>query len=208
MTARTGMADLITELRGFVEAGTADYSIVGSAGTTNYWDDTQLQNILDIHRTDVIFEQLQMYPTYVSSGSLSYQDYRSSFGYFEATSGGTAIFYVQDSTGSTVGSSSYTPDYRRGVVLFGSDQVGTVYYLTGRSYDLPAAAADIWRRKAAHLASSSFDFSTDNHSVKRSQLVDYALKMAEYWEGMSGNSIEMVDMYRGDIDNPLYQDYD
>ena len=47
MTARTGMADLITELRGFVEAGTADYSIVGSAGTTNYWDDTQLQNILE-----------------------------------------------------------------------------------------------------------------------------------------------------------------
>jgi len=45
------MADLITELRGMAEAGTADYSIIGSAGTTNYWDDGQLQNVLDVHRT-------------------------------------------------------------------------------------------------------------------------------------------------------------
>lgn len=198
--ARTGMSNLITELRGMIEAGTADYTIVGSAGTTSYWDDDQLQDVLDIYRTDVIFEQLQMFPYQVSGGSLSYEDYRSSFGFFEQTTGGTSIFYVQDSTGSSIGSANYTPDYRRGVVLFSSDQAGTVYYLTGRSYDLQAAAADVWRKKAAHLANTAFNFSTDNHSISRSQLLDHALKMAEYFEGRSKTSVEIVDMFRSDLE--------
>jgi len=200
MAARSGMADLITELRGMTEAGTADYTIVGSAGTTSYWDDDQLQNILDVHRNDIVFEQLSMFPYRVAGGSLSYTDYRSSYDYYEATTGGTAIFYVQDSTGSAIGTSNYTPDYRRGVVIFGSDQAGTVYYLTGRSYDLNAAAADVWRRKASHYAPSSFDFSTDNHSISRSQVYNHCLEMAEFFELKGSGAIQSVQMFRGDVD--------
>ena len=191
--ARSGLANLISELRGMTEAGLTDYGI----GAVYYWSDDQLQDILDIHRRDVIFEQLQMYPNQVASGSLSYLDYRSGFGFFEATTGGTAIFYVQDSTGSTI-STGYTADYRRGVTLFSSDQRGSVYYLTGRSYDLQAAAADLWRRKAAHYA-TAFDFSTDNHSVTRSQAYKHSLEMADFYEGKSGDSIQTVQMFRGDM---------
>ena len=204
MTARTGLSNLILELRGMCEAGTADYTVASVA----YWDDDQMQNILDIHRRDVVFEQLQIYPVQVSGGSISYQDYRSQFGYYEATTGGTYIFYVQDSTGATVGTANYTPDYRRGQVQFGSDTGGTVYYLTGRSYDLKSAAADIWRRKAAHIA-NSFDFSTDNHSINRSQVYKHALEMAEYYEGKSGDSIQVVSMFRSDVDDNMpYRDVD
>lgn len=193
--ARTGMTNLLTELRGLTEAGTADYTV----GTATYWADDTLQDILDIHRTDVIREQLQTYPNYVSAGSISYTDYRSTFAYFEATTGGTVIFYVQDAAGSTIGTANYTPDYRRGQLIFGADQGGTAYYLTGRSYDLNAAAADVWRRKAAHYAPSSFDFSTDNHSIKRSQVYDHCLAMATYFESMSKHSIQVVEMFRSDL---------
>lgn len=194
------MASLITELRGLTEAGTADYSIVGSAGTTNYWDDNQLQDVLDIHRRDIVFEQLHLYPYQVAGGSLSYTDYRSRYGYYEQTTGGTEIFYVQNSTGANVGTANYTPDYRRGVLIFGTDQRGTVYYLTGRSYDLNAAAADVWRRKAAHVAPTSFDFSTDNHSISRSKVYDHALEMARFFEGKSSGAISSVPIFRSDIE--------
>lgn len=198
--ARSGMADLITELRGLSEAGTADYNIVGSAGTTYYWDDNQLQNILDVHRLDVVFEQLQIFPNQVAGGSLSYTDYRSRYGYYEQTTGGSAIFYVQDSTGANIGTANYTPDYRRGVLTFGTDQRGTVYYLTGRSYDLNASAADVWRRKAAHIAPTSFDFSTDNHSISRSQVYQHCLDMARFFEGKSAQAIESVPIFRSDME--------
>ena len=194
-TARVGMSANILEFRGMVDAAADAYTIAG----VPYWTDAQLQDVLDLYRTDVVFEQLQSYPYRVAGGSLSYTDYRSAYGFYEQTTGGTSIFYVQDSTGSAIGSANYTPDYRRGVVLFSADQAGTVYYLTGRSYDLNAAAADVWRKKAAHFASTAFNFSTDNHRIDRSQLHRHALEMAEYWEGKSGDSVQMVDMSRSDI---------
>jgi hypothetical protein len=191
---RVGMGNLIEELRGLTEAGTSDYTV----GVTTYWDNGQLQDVLDKHRTDIVFEQLSPYPTQAAGGSLLYQDYRSSFGFYEATTGGTAIFYVQDGTGANVGTALWSADYRRGAVAFAADTAGTTYYLTGRSYDLNASAADVWRRKASHAA-SAFDFSTDNHSVTRSQVYAHALEMAEYYEGKSGDAVSVVQMFRGDM---------
>ena len=194
--ARTGLADLITELRGMTEAGTADYTIASTA----YWSDNQLQNVLDMYRTDIIWEQLSMYPVQLSGGSSGYYDYRSSYGFLEATTGGSAILYLQDGTGATVGSASYTPDYRRGQFQFTANQAGSVYYLTGRSYDLYAAAADVWRKKAAHYAPSAFNFSTDNHSVSRSQIYEHCKEMAVFYEGQGGSAIESIPMFRGDME--------
>ena len=193
--ARTGMADIITELRGMTEAGTADYSI----SSTTYWSDNHLQDVLDLHRNDIVWEQLSMHPVYIAGGTLSYKDYRSAFGFLEATTGGTSILYLQDGTGATIGTANYTPDYRRGQFQFNADQGGSVYYLTGRSYDLYAAAADIWRKKAAHYAPTSFNFSTDNHSVSRSQVYDHCKQMAEFFESKGGNAIESVSMFRSDM---------
>ena len=76
-TARSGMSTLIEELRGMTEAGMTDYKI----GDTYYWTDDQVQNMLDNHRNDIVFEQLQMYPYQIVGGSLSYQDYRSACGF-------------------------------------------------------------------------------------------------------------------------------
>lgn len=195
--ARNGMAYLITELRGLAEAGTADYSL----GASTYWSDDQLQNILDQHRTDVQYQSLRVFATQIigGGGSVAYQDYRSDYDWFEETTGGTAILYLQDSTSALAGTANYTADYRRGQFQFNTDQRGTVYYVTGRSYDVNAAAADVWTRKAAHYAPSSFDFSTDNHSVSRSQVYAHCKEMASHFQGISGNSIQTISMYRGDM---------
>ncbi len=195
--ARSGMAYLITELRGLAEAGTADYSL----GASTYWSDDQLQNILDQHRTDVNFDPLRVFTTQTigGGGSVSYQDYRSSYDWFEETTGGTAILYLQDSTSALAGTANYTPDYRRGQFQFNTDQRGTVYYVTGRSYDLNASAADVWQRKAAHYAPTSFDFSTDNHSISRSQVYQHCKEMASHFQAISGDGIQTISMFRGDM---------
>ena len=195
MTARTGMSNLITELRGLTEAGTADYSITSST----FWSDDQLQDVMDLHRKDLRFTMLTPYPDHTSGGSLLYYEYHSQYDFFEATTGGTAILYLQDSTGATLGTALWGADYRRGVFTFVNTTNGTSVYLTGRSYDINAAAADVWRRKAAHYAPSSFDFSTDNHSISRAQVYDHALDMVTFFEGISGDSINVVERFRSDM---------
>lgn len=196
MTARTGMANLITELRGLTEAGTADYTVTSST----YWSDDHLQDVLDNHRRDVVFAPLAALPTVVAGGSLSYKEYRAAYDFLEATTGGTDVFYLQDSTGATFGTSLWSADYRRGVITFASNTLGSYVYMTGRSYDLNAAAADVWQRKTAHFAPGAFDFSTDNHSINRSQVYSHCLEMVQHFTNMSRNAIQTVSTFRSDLE--------
>ena len=193
--ARTGMSNLLTELRSLCEAGTADYSITSST----FWSDDQLQDVMDLHRKDLRFAPLNPYPDQIQGGSLLYLEYRSQHDFFEATSGGSSILYLQDGAGATLGTALWNADYRRGVFTFVNTTKGTAIYLTGRSYDINAAAADVWRRKAAHYAPSSFDFSTDNHSISRGQVYDHAVDMVKFFEGISGDSINVVERFRSDM---------
>lgn len=195
MSARTGLADLINQLRGMTNAGTADYAL----GTANYWDGDHAQEVLDRHRIDVYRELLTPFKEVASGGTAIWKEYHSAFRNFEITSGGSAVFVVEDSTGADSGTANWTADYQRGIVTFGANQAGTAYYLTGRSYDLFGAAADIWRMKASHFA-EQFDFSTDNHSVSRSQRVKHCLEMAEMYQGQStGSGDNVVTMFRSDV---------
>ena len=49
---------------------------------------------------------------------------------------------VEDSDGDIIGTANWTADYARGLISFTADQAGTTYFVTGRTYDLNAAAAD------------------------------------------------------------------
>lgn len=193
--ARSGMTALIEELRSLTEAGTAEYTL----GTTVYWSDNALQDIMDIHREDLRFVPLQPYPNQVQGGSLVWYDYLSQRGYLEATTGGSSVLYLQDSTGATLGTALWNADYRRGMFTFVNTTGGTSVYLTGRSYDINAAAADVWRRKAAHYAPTSFNFSTDNHSISRAQVYDHAMEMVSFFENMSGDGLNVVQRFRSDM---------
>lgn len=193
--ARSTMTNLIQTVRGFAQAGTAEYT----AGTVNYWSDDQIQEVLDRHRYEVRFDPLESFPVTVGGGSVQWFDYQSSYRWFESTDGGTARFIVQDSTGATV--TSYTAQPQRGLITFNSNTGGTVYNLTGFAYDVYGAAADIWTQKAAQYA-VKIDFKTDNHEVRRSHIMQNLDAMIARYTAMSGvpyQSSNVATIYRGDV---------
>jgi hypothetical protein len=49
------------------------------------------------------------------------------------------------------------------------------------TYDLAAAAADIWAEKASALATGAFDFTADGATYNRSQVGAGAKSMVAYW---------------------------
>lgn len=178
MAARTGMATLISTVRDLTVAGTAEYTL----GTTVYWSDEHIQTVLDRNKLAVVREQLVPIRSY-NAGTLVCLEYRSAYGNYEATSGGTTIFEVETGPGITVGTANWTMDYANGILTFGADTSGTAYYINGTSYDIYRAASEVWRMKGGHH-SGGVDFSTDNMTVKRSQLIQNDRDMADYYAGM------------------------
>lgn len=196
MAVRSTMTRLIGLLRGYANAGTADYSI----GSDAYWSNQHLQDALDRHSVVVRGEPVYPKSSLEDGGVLSYYDYQSKYRFFEQTDGGTLKFVVRDSTGAV--KTGWTANYESGEVTFSTDQAGATYYLSGTSFDIYAAAADVWYQKAAH-AGDMIDFSTDGHNIKRSHLVSLALKMAQRYESMAGSPVggsgETAEIVRSDL---------
>ncbi len=194
--ARSTMTSLIQTLRGLTYAGTADYT----AGTVAYWTDDQLQTVLDRHRFEIREEMLSAYPVTVGGGTVQWYDYQSQYRWYESTDGGTARYIIKDTLGATVSASNYSANYENGLITFTSNTGGTVYTVTGFVFDMYGAAADVWNQKAAYYA-TSIDFSTDNHNVRRSHILQNCERMAARYEAMSGTpyqSSNVATIYRGD----------
>ena len=197
MTARTGMADLISQVRGLTYAGTADFTL----GTVVYWSDDHIQRALDRTRRDIYQVELEQWPTLGTAGTYEYYEYRAPYGNLES---GSAVFLLRTFNGATAGT-ALTVDYDAGIITFTADQLGTEYMLTARTYDLNAAAADVWRGKAANSA-NYFDFKTDNHDIKKSQFHAHCLEMAAYFQGLSPTqSFSVTTITRSDV-NPAYEE--
>jgi len=189
--ARSTMADLITQVRGMSNAGTADYTVNGSS----YWTDDQVQEVMERYRVDIHRVEMQAIPKHTGESELEWYEYHSGYSHLEQTDAGTAVFVIENTQGDDQGTAAWSADYNRGVVTFVSDTGGSAYFLTGRTYDLNRAAADMWRMKAAHYA-NAYDFETDNHNMKRSQMITNAFRMAETYERNS--AMNVVTMYRSD----------
>ena len=175
--ARSGMQTLIDTVRGYANAAPDEWEVTSDSSIVTYWDDEEIQRVLDRHKREYIHALLDAQPTY-ESGSSVFKQYLLGTGNVES---GTAVFKVEDTAGTVSG---YSVDYARGIVTFSTDQSGKSYWWTGFAYDLDAAAADIWRMKASHVA-GLVDFSTDGHSVKRSQQAQAYLNMAGYYQQRS-----------------------
>src|SRR5690349_12773652 len=102
--ARSGMDSVIAQVRQLSAAGTGDYTVAG----LSYWTDDQLQTHLDRTRAELWAEPLEVIPRQTGPGTVVYTEFRSAYAWFEKTTGGTAIFYVTDSTGATIGTANYT----------------------------------------------------------------------------------------------------
>lgn len=180
VTVRAGMTDLIGQIRAFCNLGTNDYTL----GTATYWSDEHIQTALDRYRLAVVEEELSEISNTIASGSVEYKEFHSRYGNYEQTTGGSSIFTIEDSTGTIIGTSNYVVDYANGIITFTENQSGSARFLTGRSYDIYGAAADIWKTKAGAYA-GAVDFKTDNMSVNRSQMFKQAMSAAREYEAMA-----------------------
>lgn len=180
MTARTTCADLIAELRVMGDAGTADFTV----GNSSYWTDAHLQTILDAHRSYVNHESVD--PIDNNGTVVTYTMFPTGRNWWEDT------IVVQESGGGTIGTAGYSTDLFTGLITFTANQAGSARFVTGYVYDLYSCAADVWSKKAAHWA-ARYDVATDNHSLKRSQLVAQARAMAAQYRdmAMAGVSVTM-----------------
>jgi hypothetical protein len=183
MAVRSGMAEIINDLRIITEAGRNDWTVE----TITYFSDDFLQTVLDNHAEPFVYEGMEPQPAVkISDGTFRWSVYKlDELEHIEASTGGTAIFYVQDYMGGTISSSAYTMDYRRGwMTLTIPFNLATPYFATGYAYDINAAASDVWRLKANHAA-ASFKFSTDNHTVDKTSLYKQYMAMADYYASLS-----------------------
>lgn len=175
MTARTGMAALITQLRGMCSAGTTDYTI----GTTSYWTDDQLQSILDLHRTDIFQKELMVADEFIDG---MYEYIHFSLGNKFIESGDQFTLYDFYHNEITTG---FTVDYALGLVTFDAPTNGMVFYATYRTYDINSAASDVWKQKAGHYA-DKVTIKAGNQSVNLSDQMAHALQMASYYAMQAG----------------------
>ena len=190
--ARTGMQTLIDTVRGYANAAPDEWTISTDTSLIEYWSDEEIQRVLDRHKREYIHELMDAQPTY-ESGTTVFKQYLLGATNVE---GGTVVFRVEDTAGTVSG---YPVDYTRGIVTFSTDQSGKAFYWSGFAYDVDAAAADIWRMKASHVA-GLVDFSTDGHSVKRSQQAQQYLTMANYFQQRSASEgVQTVRIMRDDL---------
>jgi hypothetical protein len=178
---RDGMKYLVQRLRGMCMAGTADAAVPGGE---IFWTDDHIQTALDLTRREWVREQLRSEPVQVSAGSVEYHDYYFCKKNVEREDSGTAAWLLHDSTGAVVAGSVYSVEYDAGRINFPANTLGTAYYLNYRSYNMEAAAADVWEQKAGHYA-GQFDIKTDNHDLKRSQKYDHAVKQVEKYRRLA-----------------------
>lgn len=183
MTIRAGMVDLVTELRGMTAAETDEFTLNGET----YWSPDHLQDVLDRNRQDIYRELLTVQTRYTDSNVALYQDYYFAAGHVENALSGTFCWRLENSAGSMVSTADYIINYQARHIRFNQTTGGSAYYLNYRAYNLEMAAADVYDRKASSVA-SRFDVSTDNHSLKRSQLYDMYTKEATKWRARALSS--------------------
>ena len=192
MAMRTGQEYMVNYLRDVCLAGTSDYTFNG--GT--YWTDNQLADILN--KTASVSSHINAIPiSQETQGTLYYYQYQIPGAWFEDETSGTPYFHIYDGMGTAIGTADFTLEPKTGMLTFDDDRGGSAVTLNITRYNINQAAADLWRRKAAHISEVSYDISLDGHKLSRSQRVSLYMSMAREYEAQSGFS--EIPVVRSDI---------
>ncbi len=159
MAIRAGMAALIARVRGLIH---------DPAGAGQVFDDQAIQDALDARRSDVRRLELTTAETIFPGGASETRDYYAERGPWEDD------VLLQGSDYATL--TPETPDLMMGHWAFAKDTPPPVY-LTGKTYDVYAAAADLLEAWAAKQK-LAFDFSADGAKFHRSQAVGALTELA------------------------------
>lgn len=183
MAIRTGMQNLVNRVRALTSAGTAEYV----AGTLTYWTDDHLEDVLDRNSRFFVDAPLNWQQQMIGGTAVYYTAF-TPYRDLEELASGTARWEVRTGPGISIGTAGYTPDYQNGIITFTASQGGSAYYLTGWTYDVYAAAADVWVERLAHFQ-DWYDFRADNQTFSRSQAFKNAEKMEAYLRKKAGSNL-------------------
>ena len=169
--------------------------------STPYWADVDLQDILDSNAQLIIDDPLTWRPQVVGGGTVNYFVANANYRDLEEATSGTARWIVRDSVGAEYGTANYTPDYRQGQIRFTTNRGGTAYYLTAYTYDVHAAAADVWLERLANFA-DWYKFSADNQTFDRNQAFEHAKTMEARERQLVGKNVVLQSV--GDLRHSVF----
>lgn len=159
--ARSSMAALIARTRLLIN---------DPAGASQQFSDDDIQNVLDTSRQDVFNGPLEAKPTY-SSNTIQYLDYFASLGDWEDNTVLKQFLTI-----------TVTPSVSEPIVghwQFSTTTLPSVF-ITGRTYDVYRASADLLERWAARWA-LSYNVNVDGQSLQRSQAGAALLTLARQY---------------------------
>jgi hypothetical protein len=158
------MVDLIVRVR----------DIIGDApGAGAVFTDEQVQGALDRHRDELRYVELAEIESIAPGGAVTYKDFRAEIAGAQITDWeADAVLYSTSYAVLTPSSS----DYAAGRWSFAAGQALPVL-LTGQTYDVHAAAAELLEEWATKLK-LEYDFSASGDAFSRSQKVSLTLERA------------------------------
>lgn len=202
LPVRATMTDLIARCR---------LMIGDPAGTNQQFTDSDLQITMDSYRDDVRYESLIIAPSIVNiantqqSAQTIFATYYSHYQWWESD----AVIQGQGPTGLPwIVLTPVESDYVVGRWKFELNEFtsGTVpgqlppCFITGKSYDLNGAAADLLEFWAAVL-SAAYNIAVDGQSLQRSQLMTAKLTLAAQYRRKA--RMRTVPMVRSDVLSPI-----
>lgn len=144
--------------------------------------DDQIQAALDDHRVDVRYAALRPQPTFQQGPNTLYLDYYSDTRYWEDD------YIIQDLSYLDITAQLVTREPITGHWAFASQPQGIGVRITGKSYDVYGAAADLLDQWAGQLK-LEFTFSSDLQTFRRDQQVTQLMALAQRYrqQALPGN---------------------
>lgn len=184
MAVRTGMANVIKQLRSLTNAGSSEYTVDG----VTYFIDQQLQDELDQDRTQWYDVVLNAVPRRTAS-SVTYLDYviPDDIGdWFEEDATDSGWQLKDGSSNYITQSGNYTVSYRAKQITLTVDALGAARFLDCRTYDLYCTAARIWRMKAGFEQRAINWSNGQGINIQANQRYLHCVERAEFFEKKSG----------------------
>lgn len=175
MAVRPSLAAIILELRALTDANIGETVVNG----ITFWDDDQLQLILDQYRIDVLDQELHPAAQRVA-GTTGYLRY-----YFPADIGFFVEegFSITDADGYPLTGWTYVPGTRH--ILFDTDHGGDTVLMTGSAFNLRLAAAKVWLMKAGHRT-ALIDWKAGGQTLSEDQEYQHCMAKFNEYAGSSG----------------------
>lgn len=181
------------------------------AGASQQFADQDVQDTLDESRDDLRYEPLLIAPSLVNTASTGNQastifaDYYSKYQWWEQD----VVLQGYENGQAWVVLTPLASDYITGHWQFDSTTVfvnGTVpgqlppIFATGKVYDVHTASADLLELWAATLA-GAYDIAVDGQNLRRSQLMQAKLNLAQIYRRKAKPRIARLD--RSDVAGPV-----